>query len=277
MEDGMTTQSASNSNSEYVFDTAWQEERDRVTAIENIWDENSRRSLLATGVSESWRCLEVGAGGGSLAAWLATQIGSTGRVVATDTDTRFLDALNAPGVEARRHDIVADPIEAGAYDLVHARLLLEHLPDSDIALDHMIEALKPGGWLVLEDFDHVSFLPDPESSPEAQATWQSWTDAFTLLAQSRGLDLVYGRRMATLLRSRGLEDVTCEGRTIVERGGVPGRDLLRLSVLSLRHALTATGAIDDRGVDALAALLDNPSFTWTSQIMVTASARKPLS
>jgi SAM-dependent methyltransferase len=271
----MTTQSVRNSNSEYVFDTAWQAERDRVTAIENIWDEHSRRSLLATGVSEGWRCLEVGAGGGSLAAWLATVVGPDGRVVATDTDTRFLEALNAPGVEARRHDIVVDPIEAGAYDLVHTRLLLEHLPDSDVALDHMIEALKPGGWLVLEEFDHVSFLPDPESSAEAQATWQAWTDAFTVLAQSRGLDLVYGRRMATLLRRRGLEDVTCEGRTIVERGGVPGRDLLRLSVLSLRHALTATGAIDDRGVDALAALLDDPSFTWTSQIMVTATASKP--
>ncbi len=270
----MTTQSARNSNPEYVFDTAWQAERNRVTAIENIWDDNSRRNLLATGVSEGWRCLEVGAGGGSLAAWLATVVGPEGHVVATDTDTRFLDALGAPGVEARRHDIVADPIEAGAYDLVHTRLLLEHLPDSDIALDHMIEALKPGGRLVLEEFDHVSFLPDPESSPQAQATWQAWTDAFTLLAQSRGLDLAYGRRMATLLRRRGLEEVTCEGRTIVERGGVPGRDLLRLSMLSLRHALTATGAIDDRGVDALAALLDDPAFTWTSQIMVSATATK---
>jgi hypothetical protein len=141
----------------------------------------------------------------------------------------------------------------------------------------MIEALKPGGWLVLEEFDHVSFLPDPESSPEARAAWQAWTEGFTLLAQSRGLDLIYGRRMATLLQRRSLDDVTCEGRTIVERGGVPGRDLLRLSLLSLRDALTATGAIDDRGVDALAGLLDDPSFTWTSQIMVTATARKPLS
>jgi len=271
----MTTQSARNTNPEYVFDTAWQAERDRVTAIENIWDEHSRQSLLATGVSEGWRCLEVGAGGGSLAAWLATLVGPDGLVVATDTDTRFIDALNAPGVEARQHDIVADPIEAGAYDLVHARLLLEHLPESDGALDHMIEALKPGAWLVLGEFDHVSFLPDPESSAEAQATWQAWTDAFTRLAHARGLDLVYGRRLATLLRRRGLEVVTCEGRTIVEHGGISGRDLLRLSVLSLRHALTATGAIDDSGVDAFAELLEDPSFTWTSQIMVTATARKP--
>jgi SAM-dependent methyltransferase len=270
----MTSTTSRNDNPEYVFDTAWQAERNRVTAIENIWDEHSRAGLLATGAGEGWRCLEVGAGGGSLAAWLAGVVG-TGGVVATDTDTRFLDALAAPGVEVRRHDIVAEPIEAGAFDLVHCRLLLEHLPQADVALDRMIEALRPGGWLVLEEFDHVSFLPDPESSAEAQAAWRAWTEAFTLLAESRGLDLVYGRRMATLLRRRGLEDVRCEGRTIVERGRVAERGLLRLSVLSLRQALVATGAIDDAGVNALVALLDDPSFTWTSQIMVTATARKP--
>jgi 2-polyprenyl-3-methyl-5-hydroxy-6-metoxy-1,4-benzoquinol methylase len=271
----MTTSTSSNDNAAYVFDTAWQTERDRVTAIENIWDEHSQRSLAATGVRAGWHCLEVGAGGGSLAAWMASVAGPNGRVVATDTDTRFLEALGAEGVEVRRHDIVADAIEPGVYDLAHCRLLLEHLPESDAALDHMIEALKPGGVLVLEEFDHVSFLPDPESSPEAQTAWQAWTDAFTRLAEARGLDLAYGRRMAKLLRRRGLDDVTCEGRTIIERGGVAGRGLLRLSILSLRRALTETGAIDDAGIDALAAFLEDPDFVWQSQIMVTATARKP--
>jgi hypothetical protein len=144
-----------------------------------------------------------------------------------------------------------------------------------VALAKMIEALTPGGWLVLEEFDHVSFLPDLECGVEALAVWQKWTDAFTRLAESRGLDLTYGRRMASLLRQRGLEDVRCEGRTIFERGGVEGRGLLRLSVLSLRRALVATGAIDDAGVDALVALLEDPAFVWQSQIIVTATARKP--
>jgi SAM-dependent methyltransferase len=270
----MTATISRNDNPEYVFDTAWQAERDRVTAIENIWDENSRRGLEATGVTTGWHCLEVGAGGGSLAAWLAGVVGPAGRVVATDTDTRFLEALAAPDVEVRRHDIVAD-IEAGAYDLVHCRLLLEHLPQADVALDRMIEALKPGGWLVLEEFDHVSFLPDPACGADALAVWQKWIDAFTRLAESRGLDLAYGRRMASVLRRSGLEDVTSKGRTIFERGGVEGRGLLRLSVLSLRRALVATGAIDDNGIDALVALLEDPAFVWQSQIMVTATARKP--
>ena len=81
--------------------------------------------------------------------------------------------------------------------------------------------------------------------------------------------------MVSLLGQRGLEDVRCEGRTIFERGGVEGRGLLRLSVLSLRQALVATGAIDDAEIDALVALLDDPAFVWQSQIMVTATARKP--
>ncbi len=79
----------------------------------------------------------------------------------------------------------------------------------------------------------------------------------------------------SLLSQRGLAEVTCEGRSVVERGGVPGRGLLRLSLLSLRAALTGTGEMDDTAVDAMAALLDDPTFCWQSQIMVAARARKP--
>jgi SAM-dependent methyltransferase len=268
----MTT--ADSIHGKYVFDAAWQAERERLTAIKTIWDPDSRQSLQAAGVSEGWRCLEVGAGGGSIAAWLCDRVGLTGSVIATDTDTRFLDAIALPNLEARRHDIVAEALEPNAFDLVHARLLLEHLPGHEAALAHMVAALKPGGVIVLEEFDHVSFLPDPETGPEARAVWQSFLEAFAILAERRGLDLAYGRRMGSLLRARGLTDVACAGRTVFERGGAAGRGLLRLSVLSLRTAITDTGAMTDPDVDRLAAILEDPGFTWCSQIMVTATARK---
>jgi hypothetical protein len=62
---------------------------------------------------------------------------------------------------------------------------------------------------------------------------------------------------------------------MIERGGATGRGLLRLSVLSLRHALIGTGEMDAFAVDAMAALLDDVNFCWQSQIMVAAKARRP--
>src|SRR5205807_660976 len=85
------------------------------------------RHCEALGVAEGWRCLEVGAGGGAVVEWLAERVGPRGRVVATDLDTRFLDALDATNVEVHSHDVLAEaPFEPG-FDLVHARLGLEEI------------------------------------------------------------------------------------------------------------------------------------------------------
>src|SRR4051794_12309153 len=90
----------------------------------------STRHLTEVGLSDDWHCLEVGAGAGSITRWLSARVGKSGRVLATDIDTRFVEAL-LPGlglgnVEVRRHDIVADPPLPAEFDVAHARLLLQH-------------------------------------------------------------------------------------------------------------------------------------------------------
>jgi SAM-dependent methyltransferase len=260
----------------YVFDNAWQQERRRLDALETIWDPWTVRNLETVGVGEGWRCVEVGAGGGSIAGWLARHVGPSGHVVATDLDPRLLAAIEAPNLETREHDITRKDLEPAAYDLVHCRLLLEHLPEHEAALRRMLAALKPGGWLLVEEFDHSTFLPDPGCADEDGAVWRAWLAAFERLAEARGLDLTYGARLFGLLHRLGLEDVAAESYTVAERGGSDTRDLLPLSVLKLRDDLTATGEIDDTGVDRLLALLRDPGFFWTSQLMVSARGRRRL-
>ena len=68
----------------------------------------------ARGVGPGWRCLEVGAGAGSIAGWLADRVGPSGQVIATDLDTRFLEQQARPNLEVRRHDVVRDPLETDA-------------------------------------------------------------------------------------------------------------------------------------------------------------------
>jgi SAM-dependent methyltransferase len=101
--------------------------------------------------------LEVGFGGGSVARWLAGRVGPAGRVVATDLAVEHLAGTDLPNLEVRRHDLLADPLEDGAYDLVHARALVEHLADPAAGLDRLLRAVRPGGALVVEDVD---FGPD---------------------------------------------------------------------------------------------------------------------
>src|SRR6266571_4995104 len=77
-------------------------ERRRVQVLAESLDENTIGHLRGLGAGAGWRCLEVGAGSGSVARWLAGQAGA-GRVVATDVDTRFVDVPD--GVEVLRHDV----------------------------------------------------------------------------------------------------------------------------------------------------------------------------
>jgi ubiquinone/menaquinone biosynthesis C-methylase UbiE len=145
--------------SQYIFANAAEQARQRFQSLEELYDPRTVHFLEATGVGPGWRCLEVGAGGGSIAAWLADRVGSSGHVLVTDIDPRHLDALAEagwPNVEVQRHDVGQDPLPAATFDLVHARLVLIHVPQREAALARLVAALKPGGWIVVEDFDPVS-------------------------------------------------------------------------------------------------------------------------
>ena len=137
---------------------AFADELGRLRLLEARCDPHTFRRLATFGPLAGTRCLEVGAGAGSVARWLAAQVGPAGQVVATDADPRFLADAEKAGVEVRRHDIMADPVEPGHYDLAHCRALLFHLADPQRAVRNMAAAVRPGGWLLIEDADYVSLV-----------------------------------------------------------------------------------------------------------------------
>jgi len=98
----------------YVFDNAADETRTRLDVLEAIYDEGTIRHIEARGIHEGWTCLEVGGGAGSVAAWLAQRVGPSGRVLATDIDTRYLDRRDVTNLEVRRHNIAIDPLPLAA-------------------------------------------------------------------------------------------------------------------------------------------------------------------
>src|SRR5687767_1519985 len=115
---------------QYVLDNAARETEGRFAALASTYDPVTFDALSHTGVRDGWRCLEVGGGGGSVADWLSREVGQDGSVVVTDIDPQWMvGAERRPNVTVLRHDIVDDPLPEGEFDLVHARLLLLHLPE----------------------------------------------------------------------------------------------------------------------------------------------------
>jgi hypothetical protein len=93
--------------STYVFDAAWQKERDRLAGLEDLFDESSFRHLTRLGATRGRLCLEVGGGAGGVAFWLSDIVGDTGHVLVTDLDTRFLDGHGRANVQVLVHNVVA--------------------------------------------------------------------------------------------------------------------------------------------------------------------------
>jgi ubiquinone/menaquinone biosynthesis C-methylase UbiE len=123
-------------------------------------DPETKRILAERGLRPSWRCLELGAGTGSIARWLAEQC-PDGQVIATDLDIPHLAGAEAPNLEVRRHDVVREEFPKASFDLVHARSLLVNLPERDDVLAKIAGWLTPGGWAMIEE----PTMPLHRSSP----------------------------------------------------------------------------------------------------------------
>jgi SAM-dependent methyltransferase len=258
--------------SPYLLDNAGREAPARFAALAEMFDQGTIHHFEERGVAPGWRCWEVGGGGGSIATWLARRVGLNGRVLVTDIDPRFLETLREPSLEVRRHNIVTDPLPEEAFDLIHARLVLVHLPQWQKVLQRLISALKPGGWLLDEEFDSDSVPPDPAASPGE--VFLKTHAAMAQLMRDRGFDRYYGRRLFGRFRGLGLTEVGAEARMFMLQSGSPGAALLRANYEQLHGALIESGYVTEPEFQNDVSRLEDSSFLMPSSIMWTAWGRR---
>jgi ubiquinone/menaquinone biosynthesis C-methylase UbiE len=170
--------------------------------LEAYHDPLTVSQLNAIGVGNGWCCLDVGAGAGSVTRMLAERVGSTGSVLSVDLDTSLLDELAGDRVEVRRHDLMSDQLPQDAFDLVHARLLLIFLSPQLEALQRLVSAARPGGWVALIATDFTTVALSPTSS-----VWHRIWSRFLDAAMAGGWDPGYGARLVDDLHAAELVEV----------------------------------------------------------------------
>lgn len=194
----------------YLLDNRQVEAGRRFDALSELFDPLTFSRLARLGVGKGWRCWEVGAGGPSVARWLARQVGDAGSVLATDIDLSWI--AGATSFRTATHELGRHPIPDRGFDLVHARLLLVHIENRDRALADLVDALQPGGWLLLQEADTaLQPLVCPDQVGEAEELANRLKDGFRRLMAQRGVDLAFGRKLPGLLRAAGLVDVEADG------------------------------------------------------------------
>ncbi|MFK4150192.1 methyltransferase domain-containing protein [Streptomyces sp. NPDC004065] len=253
----------------YLLDNRQTEAGERFDAFAALFDPTTFRHLDALGVAPGGRCWEVGAGGTSVVDWLARRVGPEGRVVATDIDTSLVAAAARPNVEVRVHDVGAEEPPGEDFDLVHARLVLVHVPDRERALRSMIESLRPGGRILLEDADPaLQPLPCPDEHGPAEALANRLRRGFRRLLADRGADLSYGRTLPRLLREAGLRQVEAEAYFPVASAACAA--LESATVRQVRGLLVTAGLATDEEIDRHLAHVASGSMDLATAPMISA-------
>jgi SAM-dependent methyltransferase len=258
----------------YVFDNVADVAVDRMVCLETSYDPVTRQRLADVGVGPGWRCLEIGAGGGSVARWLAERVGPTGSVLATDINPRLIGAMPS-NVDVRVHDIVADDLPPDEFDLVHARLVLLHVPQRRRALERILHTLKPGGLLVLDEFDctYIPVLAAPDE--RSRALFAKGVDAVHGLLTEAGADIAWGRNAYPAMAAAGFVDLDFAGWSRAWVGGSVGAALHAINLRQVGARLLDRNLISATEFDAFLELVASPDFTVAGYPLLTTWGRKP--
>jgi SAM-dependent methyltransferase len=155
--------------------------------------------LLEPGMS----LLDVGCGPGTITADLA---GLVREVTAIDSSAEVLElaARGAPGnVTFAVGDVHALDFGDGAFDVVHAHQVLQHVADPVRALREMRRVCRPGGIVAARDSDYQAFAWYPEL-PELD----DWLALYHRVSRHNGGEPDAGRRLLSWARQAGFGEVT---------------------------------------------------------------------
>ncbi|GGB42998.1 methyltransferase [Flexivirga endophytica] len=266
----MTT--SDTTTTEYVFDSPSVQGRQQLNHLQTLLDPITTGVLDDIGVWPGNRCLDLGSGGGSIARWLADRVGPTGQVVAVDLDTEQIDVPSR--VQVHGHDIRDGLPVDGPFDLIHARLVLMHLPNREGILRDLVDALAPGGWLVLGETPDrpQEVLAAPTAADAELADRVLRTGLRVVSAAGVALDWAYAveQRMA----AAGLVSIRGNEYSPMVTGSDAGALLMGTYVAQVKPLLLDAGLTEDE-LFRYHALMRDPRFrAWPFLRLVTTAGRK---
>jgi SAM-dependent methyltransferase len=257
----------------YSFDNDDVEAVDRHNYLGEMLDEVTLARLSGIGDLAGKSFLEFGAGGGSVAQWMADQAGPTGRVLATDINPRHIRPY--PGVSVLRHDLTTEPIPDGPWDVIHGRLVLLHVPEREEILVRLSQALAPGGVLMLEEWETsfrkmVLAAPDPESA----ALFDLYQDVLVnRILPLKGNDSTWGSRVHSAMLDVGLTDVDTSITSRSWPGGTAGTLLIAANIAQLHDEFIEAGMTEAQ-LEEICKLVTDPRIVLRGHFFYSTLGRR---
>ncbi len=207
-----------------------EEEQQRLSALNTIVNDASLREMRLQGRE---RVLDLGSGLGQLARAMARAVTPNGSVVAIEgspeqlaSAERYARMAGESGfVDFRHGDVHALPLTAhewGSFDVAHTRFVLEHVSRPDLVVQQMVDAVRPGGRVIVQDTDH-SMARFVNTSRTFDRLWLAYQDVYRFT----GGNPYVGRDVPRLLLGAGA--ALCRS-TLINYGGCAGTPEFEVSV-----------------------------------------------
>lgn len=183
------------------------EEYQRLRSQARAWEPVTRRLLGQMDLRPGMSCLDVGCGPGEVMRILGEIAGPTGEVVGLDVDGKLgREALGVLQANASCHFSfiegnveTLDEIPDAPFDVTYARIALVHVEDPIGVLRKMYAWTKPGGYIVVQEYDFCSFLvsPDWPGMPELDKVIRG-------VCEKSGRDQFLGRKLPSCFAEAGI-------------------------------------------------------------------------
>jgi SAM-dependent methyltransferase len=264
------------SSVDYPFDNAAPQAGTRLASLAAIYDDATFRHLDRFGIREGACCLEVGAGGGSVAAFMKQRAGPNSQVIATDINTDWMVDTLPAGIDVRRHDIGVDPLPEAMFDVIHARAVLTFVPQRRSAVARMTSALKPGGWILIEEMvPPITEALSQSDDPDVLLAHKARRAIVEVICRS-GADLTFAREIPRILGEAGIGDIGVEGFFLPFRTDAVA-DLAKANIDQLSASLIESGLISRAELCRYRTLLDVPELFYpASMALISVWGRREL-
>lgn len=220
-------------------------ELERLQLQSLVWEPAGRQLLATLDGGSAARALDVGCGALGWLRILSEWVGPSGQVVGTDIDESllgaarsFLEAQGITNVELVVDDLFESRVAPRSFDLVHARFVIAPLGRGPEQVASFRRLARPGGSLVLEEWDLGSWHFNPPA-PAAERLIGLLSEIFA----GRGGEA--GRGLLELLRGVGIETPEIDAHVVALQ---PGHPYLRLPLqfsVALESRLLETVSEDE--------------------------------
>lgn len=251
----------------YLLDNQHTLANERFACLEELYD-NRSFDLIDRHISHLDTVWLPGAGSGSLARPLSYV---AKKVIVTDMNTTWFPQFSRESIEAYEQNLDTDPYPECT--VIHARLVLQHIPGWKRLLAKFWDHLPEGGLLIVEELDPViPYRPEPKTEEDRLQNWVG--NGFTTLLGLHGADYASGRELVGTLGDAGFGIVHAEGYQATGFGNNAATKLMKVNAQQTRKELVDRAGVSNADVDKYIELLDKPGTWFHMPVMYSVVAVK---